>query len=124
MRSNIRMLRKARHITQTELGRAIGLSQQAVSRIERDRNMIQIDVLISLADYFEVPTDCILGRSAEPGRRTALPEELLLAVQEMAGSADQESGSFMDEAELMEKKMSFERRMAVWQLLVCLKHFL
>ena len=61
MESNIRRLRKQRQITQQMLGDAMGLSQQIVSRMERDRSKIQIDMLISLADYFHVSTDEILG---------------------------------------------------------------
>ena len=56
MRSNIRQLRKQRNISQKVLGEQIGLSQQVVSRMERDRSKIQIDVLINLAKYFHVET--------------------------------------------------------------------
>ena len=61
MRSNIKQLRKQRNISQKMLGEEIGLSQQVVSRMERDRSKIQVDVLINLADYFHVSTDCVLG---------------------------------------------------------------
>ena len=52
MKSNIRQLRKQRNISQKMLGEEIGLSQQVISRMERDRSKIQVDVLINLADYF------------------------------------------------------------------------
>lgn len=61
MESNIKRLRKDRRLSQTQLGDAIGLSQQVISRIEHDRDKIQTDVLIHLADFFEVSTDCVLG---------------------------------------------------------------
>lgn len=61
MRSNIRQLRKQRNISQKVLGEEIGLSQQVISRMERDRSKIQVDVLINLAKYFHVSTDCVLG---------------------------------------------------------------
>ena len=54
MRSNIKQLRKQQNISQKILGEQIGLSQQAISRMERDRSKIQVDVLITLADYFRV----------------------------------------------------------------------
>ncbi len=61
MQSNIRQLRKEKHISQTELGRILGVSQQMVSRIEKDRERIQIRQLIILSEYFGVSTDYILN---------------------------------------------------------------
>lgn len=61
MESNIRNLREERGITQKALGEIIGVSQQIVSRMEKNRNTIQADVLIQLADYFGVSTDIVLG---------------------------------------------------------------
>lgn len=61
MKSNIRQLRKNKHLSQKQLGEKIGLSQQVISRMERDRDKLQIDVLIQLADYFDVSTDYVLG---------------------------------------------------------------
>ncbi len=61
MRSNIRKLRRDRDLSQAELGKIIGVSQQIISRMERDRNRIEIDNLLSLADYFGVSTDYILA---------------------------------------------------------------
>lgn len=61
MESNIRNLREERNITQKTLGEVIGVSQQIVSRMEKNRNTIQADVLIQLADYFGVSTDIVLG---------------------------------------------------------------
>ncbi len=39
MRSNIKQLRKQQNISQKILGEQIGLSQQAISRMERDRSI-------------------------------------------------------------------------------------
>lgn len=61
MESNIAKLRKAKDINQKELGDAIGMSQQAISRMERDRSKINGDVAVNLADYFGVSTDIVLG---------------------------------------------------------------
>lgn len=61
MESNIQKLRRKMGLTQKELGDKIGVSQQVISRIERERNQIPVDVLIQLADIFKVSTDCVLG---------------------------------------------------------------
>lgn len=115
MRSNIRQLRKERHISQSQLGDAIGLSQQVVSRIERDRDKIQIDVLIHLADYFHVSTDCILGY-----RRKDDGESSLEKVMMMANTADADVTAEIDKLEQMDER----QRMLVWHYLVGLKQLL
>lgn len=61
MESNIQKLRRKMGLTQKELGKRIGVSQQVISRIERERNQIPVDVLIQLAEIFKVSTDCVLG---------------------------------------------------------------
>ena len=81
MKSNIRQLRKQRNISQKMLGEEIGLSQQVISRMERDRSKIQVDVLITLADYFRVSTDYVLGYSA--GDTLENQEEITEAQQKM-----------------------------------------
>ncbi len=61
MESNIRKLRRKQGITQKQLGEQIGVSQQVISRMEREREAISVDVLLHLASYFKVSTDNILG---------------------------------------------------------------
>ena len=82
MRSNIRQLRKQRNISQKVLGEEIGLSQQVISRMERDRSKIQVDVLINLAKYFHVSTDCVLGYCVDGEEEN--PVETALKMQSSA----------------------------------------
>ena len=49
--ANIRALRLAKHITQEQLGKAVGVSMQAVSRWECG-GAPDISVLPLIADYF------------------------------------------------------------------------
>ncbi len=73
MKSNIRKLRNEKQISQTTLANVIGKTQQTVSHMEKDRDRISIESLITLADYFGVSTDYILG--LEPrGRFDGKPE--------------------------------------------------
>ncbi len=65
MENRIRELRKCKGMNQEALATFVGASQQTISRIERDINAIGIDLLIQLADYFNVTTDYILGLSNE-----------------------------------------------------------
>ncbi len=65
MKSNIRKLRNERNITQTTLANVLGKTQQSVSHMENDRDRISIESLITMADYFGVSTDYILGIEPE-----------------------------------------------------------
>lgn len=60
---NLRLadLRRARHITQSELAEAIGTSFQTVSKWENSITMPDISMLPILAAYFEVSVDELLG---------------------------------------------------------------
>ncbi len=54
-------LRKRRGISQTELGAALGVSSQAVSKWEKGISCPDIALLPSIAAYFEVTVDELLG---------------------------------------------------------------
>ena len=57
-------LRQKRHISQAELGRAIFVSGGRISNYEKGVHFPDVEKLISLANYFHVTTDYLLGRTA------------------------------------------------------------
>ncbi len=59
-------LRKEQNLSQAQLGEIINLSKQGVNEIEKGRTTTRIDKLATLADYFEVSTDYLLGRTDNP----------------------------------------------------------
>ena len=61
----VSLLRQKVGLSQKELGELTGLSRQAVSDIERGERLTSIEGLNALADYFDVSTDYLLGRSDE-----------------------------------------------------------
>lgn len=58
----IKTARKAKKWSQTDVGKAIHLSPQAIGQFERDDNLMTIPTLIRLADALEVTTDWLLSR--------------------------------------------------------------
>lgn len=88
MESNIKALRERRGMTQKNLGEVIGVSQQIVSRMEKNRNTIQADVLVQLADYFCVSTDIVLGYQGEDKRLISLMSALQMQAATMEGSTE------------------------------------
>ena len=63
MESRIKQLRKKRGITQQRLASELGITQQMLSKCEKDISLIKIDVLKRIAVYFNVTTDYLLGIS-------------------------------------------------------------
>ena len=63
MESRIKSLRKKRGLIQELLATELGITQQMLSKYERDITVIKVDVLKNLAKYFNVTTDYLLGLS-------------------------------------------------------------
>lgn len=63
MKSRIKELRKKRGLMQQRLASELGITQQMLSRYERDVTLIKVDVLKKIAKYFNVTTDYLLGVS-------------------------------------------------------------
>lgn len=64
MRQNrVRELRMALNLSQEQLGESTNISQQIISKIENDDERLTKDNMIALANFFQVSTDYLLGRS-------------------------------------------------------------
>lgn len=63
MESRIKQLRENRGLIQEILASELGITQQMLSKYERDVLCITVDVLKKIAEYFNVTTDYLLGIS-------------------------------------------------------------
>ena len=63
MASRIKQLRENRGLIQEILASELGITQQMLSKYERDVLCIKVDVLKRIAEYFNVTTDYLLGVS-------------------------------------------------------------
>lgn len=63
MESRIRSLREKRGLIQEILATELGITQQMLSKYERNVDVIKVDILKKLALYFNVTTDYLLGLS-------------------------------------------------------------
>lgn len=62
------LLRKSRRLTQKQLALNLQMSELAIQHYEAQRRKPAFDVLIALADYFDVSLDYLVGRSDDPTR--------------------------------------------------------
>lgn len=61
-------LRKSHSLTQKQLAGDMQLSELAIQHYEAQRRKPAFDILIALADYFNVSLDYLVGRSDDPTR--------------------------------------------------------
>lgn len=58
----LKELRTEKKLTQTELAKIINISQRAYSFYEKGEREPSIETILKLADFYQVPTDILLGR--------------------------------------------------------------
>ena len=63
MESRIKQLREKRGLIQEILAAELGITQQMLSKYERDVTLIKVDILKKIATYFNVTTDYLRGVS-------------------------------------------------------------
>lgn len=81
-RDTVRIAREKKRLTQEALAAQVGISQQALARIESgDTRMPKRDTAMRIAAILEIPLESILfGDDAEPG----LPENAVMIAREYA----------------------------------------
>ena len=61
--NRLRELRKAKGLSQKALAEAVGMSDTGIQNYELETRTPNADVIIKLADFFNVSTDYLLGRT-------------------------------------------------------------
>lgn len=59
----IRLLREEQELNQTELGKAVGMTQRKISYMENDKYEPGMDDIRALCRFFDVSADYLLGFS-------------------------------------------------------------
>lgn len=94
MKLKVAEYRKARGLTQEELGNVTGLGQPAISRIERMARGIRLDHLETLAQFFHVPVSELINEDNSAGEFSeffkhfsSLPEDTKRSLMTLAMSS-------------------------------------
>ncbi|BAD74778.1 transcriptional regulator [Geobacillus kaustophilus HTA426] len=104
----LRKLRQEKKLTQEELGKKINVTKVSISGYENGNRTPDTETLQKLADFFNVTTDYLLGRTDHPNPpdQDDIPEEL----------KDPELGLFFKElAEAPEERR--EQLLKIWEIL-------
>lgn len=68
MENRIRDLREDHDLTQQQVADAIGITQRKYSYVETGQQQLTADILIKLADFYNVSIDYILRQTQTPRR--------------------------------------------------------
>lgn len=64
----LQSLKRQKGVMQKDIASSIGLSIRGYQRYEKGERNPTADILIKLADYFDVSIDYLVGRSDDPKR--------------------------------------------------------
>lgn len=67
------VLRKQKKITQDEIAKFLGITRPAYTAYEKGRRHPDYDTLRRIADFFNVSTDYLLGRTDDPSPKIKEP---------------------------------------------------
>ncbi len=117
----IKSLRTKKHITQKQLATYLGVTEQAVSRWESDGGFPDIQLLPSIASYFSVSTDTLLGinmterekRLAEIHNKIDEIEELCQHSEETLSLARQWTAEFPGDEDI-QLNLADELSISMW----------
>ncbi|KIP21093.1 HTH-type transcriptional regulator immR [Anoxybacillus ayderensis] len=104
----LKRLRLEKKLTQEELGKKINVTKVSISGYENGNRTPDTETLQKLADFFNVTTDYLLGRTDDPNpsESDGIPEEL----------KDPSLGLFFKElAEAPEERR--EQLLKIWEIL-------
>ena len=73
----LKELRKNKHLTQEQLGKALNIATSTVSMYENGSREPDLQTLINLSKFYEVTADYILGLSDKPYLTDMTPEQIL-----------------------------------------------
>lgn len=68
LNAQFKKIRLERGFTQKQVADGIGISEVGLQNYENGRRKPAFDVLISLADFYDVSLDYLVGRSDDPAR--------------------------------------------------------
>lgn len=104
----IKDLRKEKRITQTDLAKGVHVTQQTVTAWESGRAVPNANTLDALADYFNVSSDYLLGRTKEKNSDKQMSEnQKLVAYSIDPDISDEERQAIIEMVKAAEK---FRRR--------------
>ncbi len=87
---NLERLRKEFKVSQAEIGRVLGVTQQMISNYEKDCNEPNFAGLVKIAEYFGTSTDALLDHYPVSDEYVRSQRDRLLRYYDGLSSADRD----------------------------------
>ena len=85
LQDNLKTLRKNKGITQEEVAARLNIVRQTISKWEKGQSVPDAEMLVKLADIFEVPVSQLLGSRIDPEEQPdAIAEQLARINEQLA----------------------------------------
>lgn len=110
----LRELREHRGLKQTDVANALHISRQSYNFYENGQREPNQEMLLKLADYYNVTTDYLLGRSDSPLNENShqeLPKDFLLELKDADNKTINEVWQYLQFLKL-KKSNSFDEEVA------------
>lgn len=108
----LKIFRKERGLTQTQVADAVGLGRQAYAYYEKGEREPSTETLCKLADFFGVSVDELLGRTPQLFDNARIERPEVLDLFEQLNVAEQERALGYMERMLEERGVVIKRRRA------------
>ena len=108
--NRIKQLRNEKNIYQDALAKLLGIEVAGVSKIETGRVPLKDEYIIKLADFFEVSTDYLLGKTDKRNYDKEEQEFRFAYHKEMEGLTDEEIADALKFYKEMKKRVNKDNK--------------
>jgi transcriptional regulator with XRE-family HTH domain len=97
IKDKIKQLRQEKNWSQAQLGEKMGIHQKQISAYERGRNIPSTEVLIKIADIFDVSLDFLAFEAqGKPPKLAIKDKKILRRLEEIDKLSDKDKGTIID----------------------------
>ncbi|MGN1298139.1 MAG: helix-turn-helix domain-containing protein [Clostridia bacterium] len=107
--NRLKFLREERGLYQSDIAKILGISTSAVGFYENEKRDMSPEVIIKLADYFDVTTDYLLGKTNKRNYDKDEQEFRFAYHKEMEGLTDEEIADALRFYKEMKKKVKGDK---------------
>lgn len=109
IKERIKQLRQEKSWSQAQLGKKMGIHQKQVSAYERGRNVPSTEVLMKIADIFDVSLDYLASEAqGKPAKVNIKDKELLRRLEEVDQLSERDKGTIIEILDTFIMKNKFQ----------------
>ncbi len=108
--NRLKFLREEKGLYQSDIAKILGISNSAVGFYENEKRDMSPEVIIKLANYFDVTTDYLLGKTDKRNYDKDEQEFRFAYHKEMEGLTDEEISDALRFYKEMKKKVKGDKK--------------